>query len=129
MKITVKRVYDEALPSDGWRVLVDRIWPRGISREKLKHDVWLSAIAPSAELRKWFGHDPARWTEFRARYYAELRNNRDVVSQLLEPAHDRLTLVYAAKDVQFNNAVALKSYLERQLKSSSRKRKRKPVAR
>jgi len=111
--IQLKRVYDAASKQDGRRILIDRIWPRGIKKEDAALDLWLKAVAPSTALRKWFGHDPRKWAEFQRRYRAEL----DAMSDELEPLRGalrkgRVTLVYGARDTTHNNAVALKSYLE-----------------
>jgi uncharacterized protein YeaO (DUF488 family) len=115
MQIELKRAYDPPAPGDGRRVLVDRIWPRGIARDDLRIDAWLKELAPSPELRKWFGHDPERWQEFKARYARELDERPDALAQLVEMAKaGRVTLLFGAKDTEHNNAVALKDYLERQ---------------
>jgi uncharacterized protein YeaO (DUF488 family) len=110
--IKVKRVYEPPSEDDGLRVLVDRLWPRGLSRESAKVDLWLRDAAPSDELRRWFNHDPSRWDEFKSRYFEELRGNR-AVDQLLEVLRSgrTITLLYAARS-PYNNAVALKEYLE-----------------
>jgi uncharacterized protein YeaO (DUF488 family) len=109
----VKRVYDPPTADDGWRVLVDRLWPRGVSREAARLDEWLKEIAPSDELRRWFGHDPARWPQFCERYFAELAGHAELVAALLARARDRrLTLLFGARDPERNNAVALREYLE-----------------
>ncbi len=114
MKIKVKRIYDPPSSDDGTRLLVDRIWPRGMSKDSAKIDAWLKDIAPSTDLRRWFGHDPARWTEFQKRYYAELDEKPDVKKTILSPkTKGTVTLLFAAKDIEHNNAVALKSYLIR----------------
>lgn len=113
-EIAVKRAYLEALESDGLRILVDRLWPRGVSKEKLALHEWLRDIAPSAELRKWSGHDPAKWEEFRRRYFAELDQRGELVGALLEKAREnKVTLVFSARDEARNNAIALRDYLER----------------
>jgi uncharacterized protein YeaO (DUF488 family) len=111
--VRAKRVYDDPAGSDGTRVLVDRIWPRGLSRERAAVDVWLKDIAPTTELRKWFGHDPARWKAFEARYRQELDRNAAAVAQLRELV-DRgpVTLLYGARDDAHNDAVALLAYLD-----------------
>jgi len=113
MDIRVKRVYDPPARNDGYRVLVDRVWPRGVSKEALRADAWEREVAPSSSLRRWFGHDPERWTGFRERYFRELDRHRDAVEPLLERARrGRLTLVYGARDTRHNNAVALREYLK-----------------
>lgn len=112
MKVFVKRIYEPAAKSDGFRVLVDRIWPRGLSKEDAHIDLWLRDIAPSTALRKWFNHDPARWGEFQLRYHAELREKRALLATIIEQAKTRpVTLLYSAKDEQHNQAVALRSFL------------------
>lgn len=122
--IRLKRVYEPSEPADGCRVLVERLWPRGLSKEKARVDLWLKQIAPSTELRKWFAHDPAKWDEFQRRYQAELANNVDAVSQLLDLIRKGpVTLVYAASDSQHNSAVVLKRFLETRLKSAAGKAK------
>ncbi len=111
--IKIKRAYDPPEKSDGRRILVDRLWPRGISKSSAQIDLWLKEIAPSNALRKWFGHDPEKWSEFRKRYARELAGNPETIAQLKEHAGKQaITLVYGAKDQQHNNAVALKEYLE-----------------
>ncbi|WP_350258713.1 DUF488 domain-containing protein [Scrofimicrobium sp. R131] len=115
-EIRIKRVYQPAAGEDGYRVLVDRIWPRGESKEKAHLDLWLKEVAPSTELRKWFGHDPEKMAEFTRRYTAELENNPEAVAQLRElvAQHPVVTLVYSARDETDNQAVVLKQFLERQ---------------
>jgi len=110
--IRIKRAYDPPAEDDGARVLVDRIWPRGVRKENAAVTLWLKDIAPSTTLRKWFGHDPARWTEFRRRYRAELQRNDDAVAQLRAlSARDRVTLIYGAQDIEHNHALVLAGYL------------------
>ena len=112
--IRLKRAYEPALPSDGWRVLVERLWPRGLSKAKLRLDDWMKEVAPSAELRRWFGHDPKRWPQFRSRYFEELRANPASWRALLSRSRrGRVTLVYAAHDLEHNGALALKAFLDR----------------
>jgi len=114
MTVKLKRVYDEPAKSDGKRILVDRIWPRGLTKEEAHIDLWLKDVAPSTELRKWFGHDPARWPEFRARYRAELRHNQPQLSLLRQTLEKGpATLVYGAKDEQHNQAVVLQELLSK----------------
>jgi uncharacterized protein YeaO (DUF488 family) len=114
MSIDLKRVYDPPAGSDGHRILVDRIWPRGITKAELRIDAWLKDLAPSAYLRKWFGHDPAKWDEFKQRYARELEQRPEALDELVEKARaGHVTLVFGARDTQHNNAVALKEELER----------------
>lgn len=113
ISLHIKRIYDDPAPSDGFRVLVDRLWPRGISQEEARLDLWLGDIAPSPGLRKWFNHDPARWNDFLDRYFAELDERPEVITELFQKATTgKITLLFAAKDVQHNHALALKMYLE-----------------
>ncbi len=114
MKIHVRRVYDKPEAGDGVRVLVDRLWPRGLRKETAAVDHWFRELAPSTELRRWFGHDPDRWEQFRRRYAAELDHRPEILEPLLELLRKspRVTLLYAAKDEEHNNAVALAHYLE-----------------
>ena len=110
--IKVKRIYDQPSSDDGKRILIDRLWPRGIKKEEAPMDEWLKDIAPSNILRKWFGHDSSHWGEFKKKYARELRSHRDLVERLKEEArHGTITLLYAAKDTEHNNAVALKEFL------------------
>ncbi len=110
--IRIKRAYDPAAPSDGTRILVDRLWPRGVKKSEADIAQWMKEIAPSNELRKWFGHDPKRWEEFRRRYKAELAGKRELVSALRELAKKGpLTLVYSAHDEAHNQAVVLRETL------------------
>lgn len=116
--IKTKRVYEPPVPSDGARYLVDRLWPRGLKKEELALDDWLKELAPSDELRKWFAHDPRRWPEFCERYFKELETKAELWQPLLEKARvGNLTLIFSARDVEHNNAVALKMFLERKLAS------------
>ncbi len=110
--IGLKRVYEEPSPDDGFRVLVERLWPRGLTKERVAVDLWLKDVAPSPELRKWFGHDPARWEEFQKRYRQELRERNDAVRLLRQRANEgTVTLVYAARDDEHNGAVVLAKFL------------------
>ncbi len=114
MKIKLKRVYAKAEKNDGQRVLVDRIWPRGLSKQKARIDLWLKDAAPSTPLRKWFAHDLEKWIEFKKRYFKELARSPDAIRQLRRLARkSNVTLVFGAKDLRYNNAMALKQYLER----------------
>ena len=113
MNIKMKRVYEQPASSDGSRILVDRLWPRGLSKEKAQIDLWLKEIAPSTELRVWFGHDPEKWRGFRERYKTELRKNKDLVKVLAGKAKaGTVTLIYAARDEEHNEAVVLKQFVE-----------------
>ncbi len=115
-EIQVRRVYEPPTPGDGARLLVDRLWPRGLAREKLQLAGWLKEVAPGDELRRWFNHDPAKWEEFQRRYFAELEQNPHAWQPILQAARDgTVTLLFAAGDVEHNNAVALKAFLERKL--------------
>ncbi len=111
--IAVKRIYEDPAPSDGCRVLVDRLWPRGMSKERAALDHWFRNVAPSNELRRWYGHDPAKWDEFRRRYRAELEANEAAVSAMrdLVEAERSVTLLFGSKETRYNNAVALAEYL------------------
>jgi uncharacterized protein YeaO (DUF488 family) len=107
--VKLKRAYEPPAPTDGTRILIDRLWPRGISKEKVAVDQWMKEIAPSTNLRKWFGHDPARWVEFRRRYAAELQENSALLDQLRSFARDGpITLVYSAHDELHNDAIVLR---------------------
>jgi uncharacterized protein YeaO (DUF488 family) len=111
--IKLKRIYDPPAPDDGRRVLVDRLWPRGIAKDAARLDDWLKGIAPSDELRKWFGHDPAKWEEFRERYRVELGSHGDLLAELRAAAKKgTVTLLFAAKDEEHNNAVVLKELVD-----------------
>jgi uncharacterized protein YeaO (DUF488 family) len=112
MRVAIKRVYEPAADDDGRRILVDRLWPRGLTKEKAAVDLWLKEVAPSAELRKWFGHDPKKWGEFQRRYRAELDSNEEAVQTLKQAiGKGPATLVYGAHDEQHNQAVALRDWL------------------
>lgn len=114
MTIQIKRVYEPSQGSDGKRILIDRLWPRGLTKEKANVNLWLKDIAPTTELRKWFGHDPAKWNAFKKRYHEELKKNNEAVSKLVEMLNKgKVTLVYGAKDEEHNDAVVLKEYLEK----------------
>jgi uncharacterized protein YeaO (DUF488 family) len=118
--IQVKRAYEPASKDDGERFLVERLWPRGVKKEDLQVGAWLKDVAPSSELRQWFQHDPAKWAEFRRRYFRELEKHSDAWQPLLARARrGRVTLVYSSHDTQHNNALALKEFLDRKIKSVS----------
>lgn len=112
--IKLKRIYEPYSESDGYRILVDRLWPRGVSKEKAHLDLWLKEIAPSTELRKWFGHDPKKWEEFGKRYKKELKDKIELIQQLkdLEKKHKQVTLLYGARDTEDNEAVVLSTLLK-----------------
>ncbi len=111
MEINLKRVYETASKDDGVRILVDRLWPRGLSKDRAKIELWLRDVAPSNNLRRWFNHEPEKWDEFRRRYFAELTDNAVARSVLEEASGSKVTLLFAAKDEERNNAVALREYL------------------
>jgi uncharacterized protein YeaO (DUF488 family) len=116
MDVRLKRAYDPPAATDGYRVLIDRLWPRGISRDRAKLDEWQKELAPSTELRQWFGHDPTRFEEFRRRYIDQLRHQRPLLSALRRRARDgTVTLVYSAHDEEHNDAVVLSEVLRRGL--------------
>ncbi len=115
-----KRVYEEPVAADGIRFLVERLWPRGIRKESLADTAWLREVAPSDELRRWFGHDPAKWEEFRRRYFAELDREPDTWRPIREAARQgNVTLLYSARDTEHNNARALAEYLERYARAAA----------
>ena len=117
--IQIKRVYEAPVVSDGYRVLVDRVWPRGMTKKRLGADVWLKSVAPSTDLRNWFKHDPAKWKGFKKRYFLELDQNPEGVATLIAAIKKGLvTLLYSAKDTDCNQAVALKEYLSARLTGS-----------
>ena len=114
--IKLKRVYEKADDSDGFRVLVDRLWPRGVSKEEAKLNEWLRDIAPSDELRKWFGHDPDKWDEFKRRYREELASKEELVNKLIGDAKgEDITLLYASRETKYNNVMVLKDVLEERM--------------
>lgn len=115
MNIKIKRVYEHPEKDDGTRILVDRLWPRGLTKKKASVDLWLKDISPSTELRKWFAHDPEKWKRFRARYQTEIRNNHDPIKVIKQKAREgTITLIYGARDENHNEALVLKQFLENQ---------------
>jgi uncharacterized protein YeaO (DUF488 family) len=115
LKLRIKRIYAAPAKGDGRRILVDRLWPRGLTKEAAEIDHWAKAVAPSNELRQWYGHDPAKWEEFRRRYFAELAGNQAAVLELrAQLGRGVTTLLYQSKEEEINNAQALKEYLEQQ---------------
>ena len=114
--IKVKRVYEKVENNDGVRVLVDRLWPRGVKEEDAKLDEWLKDIAPSSKLRKWFSHDPNKWEEFKIRYEEELAQKEELLDKLIQDAKGKnITLVYASREKQFNNVMVLKTLMEKRM--------------
>ena len=124
MNIKLKRVYEQPDKKDGERILVDRLWPRGLTKEKAAIDLWLKEIAPSTELRKWFAHDPNKWERFRGRYETEIRHNDDLVKVLKQKARQgTITLIYGARDEKHNEALVLKQFLEKSEQSVGQTRR------
>ena len=123
--IKLKRVYEEQAPDDGVRYLIERLWPRGMKKESLHIDAWLKDAGPSTELRKWFGHDPEKWNEFRRRYFAELDRAPAALAPIREACQrGTVTLLYSSHDTEHNNAVALKEYIERKIGTRARAARR-----
>jgi uncharacterized protein YeaO (DUF488 family) len=111
--IKIKRIYDESSSDDGYRILVDRLWPRGLTKQKAKIDFWLKEIAPTDKLRKWYSHDPKKWEQFRREYFKELDGNRESVSVIMRKKEEgNITLLFSSREEKLNNAAALKEYLE-----------------
>ncbi len=123
MELLLKRAYEKRTRNDGFRVLVDRLWPRGVSKVSLHLDMWAKGVSPSTALRKWFGHDPERWPEFEKRYKAELKESeaRETIAAIVTHAKPRhaITLIYGAKDTEHNEAVVLRGVLKRRLRSTN----------
>ena len=117
--IKLKRAYEPASPDDGLRILVERLWPRGVSKQNAKIELWLKDVAPSTELRQWYGHDPSKWLNFRKRYWAELKEQGDLLALLKYVAAERpVAFIYAASDEERNSAVVLKQFLEQAKKAT-----------
>ena len=113
MKTKIKRVYEKPAKEDGFRILADRLWPRGLTKEKASVDLWLKEIAPTTELRKWFGHDPEKWNEFKKKYVAELKKNKETVSILKEKIKEgTVTILYGARDEEHNEALVILDFLD-----------------
>lgn len=113
MAIRIKRIYEQPSAEDGYRVFIDRLWPRGLKKEHVSFDRWLKKVSPSTELRRWFGHDPAKWREFKIRYFRELDAQGQVVAELAALAQDQtVTLLFGARAERYSNAAALKEYLD-----------------
>lgn len=121
--LKLKRIYEAPQNSDGYRILVDRIWPRGVSKERAAIALWLKGVGPSTGLRKWFGHDPARWLEFQKRYRQELRGRPELTARIkqLEKEHGVVTLVFSARDEERNQAVVIRDFLAKRSPKSERK--------
>lgn len=114
MTIYLKRVYEKPVSEDGKRILVERLWPRGLKKGEAKVDEWLKDIAPSSDLRKWYNHDPAKWVEFKKQYWSELKNKKELVEKLEKESNDRrVTFLFGSKEEKLNSAEALKEYLEK----------------
>lgn len=126
MIIKIQRIYIDQTENndDSFRILVDGLWPRGLSKDEVKIDLWLKDIAPSTSLRKWFSHDEKKWDVFKTRYFKELEGNNELINKVLDKATEKksITLLYSAKNKKFNNAVALKEYLEQKIKKWMKKR-------
>ena len=121
--IKIERVYEPSSHDDGKRILIDRLWPRGLKKEDARIDEWLKEVAPSSELRKWFDHDPDKWAEFKKRFFTELHGKQDMVEGIIRAARKgTVTLLFGSKEERFNNAVALQEYIEYRVKASERKR-------
>ena len=118
MTIKLKRIYDNPRGDNSFRIFVDRLWPRGLSKDKVRLDLWQKDIAPSNSLRKWFGHDEKKWDEFKRKYFKELDKNNDAVNTIIKVAQEQnsITLLYGTNEVRFNNPVALKEYLEERIR-------------
>ncbi len=116
MPIRIQRIYEQPAAGDGFRVFIDRLWPRGLKKEQVQFDLWLKEVAPSTELRQWFGHEPEKWLEFKARYFRELDEHPDALAELAaRAAGGMVTLLFGARAVRYSNAAALKEYLEARL--------------
>ena len=121
MPISLKRVYETSSRSDGYRILVERLWPRGLSKQNAKIDLWPKDAAPSTELRRWFSHEQSKWAEFKRRYFKELHARQNALHPILERVRSgQVTFVFASRESRFNNAVALKEYVERLIRVSPR---------
>lgn len=121
--VNVKRIYEPSSQDDGKRILIDRLWPRGLKKEDARIDEWIKEIAPSNELRKWFDHDPNKWGEFKKRFFTELHGKEDVVDGIISAARKgTVTLLFGSKEERLNNAVALKEYVDAKMNASARKK-------
>ena len=116
MPLQIRRVYESPSEDEGYRVLIDRLWPRGLRKDQVELDIWLKDVAPSTELRRWFGHDPSKWSEFKVRYFRELDGQPQAIADLVDRARNgRVTLLFGAKDAEHSNAAALVEYLSNKL--------------
>jgi uncharacterized protein YeaO (DUF488 family) len=116
--IKIKRIYDPPSDEDGYRVLVDQLWPRGLKKEEAQVDRWVKEIAPTTELRKWYNHDPDKWPEFKRRYFAELDEHTEFINEFTKTIKERnVTFLFSSKELKLNNAVALKEYIEKKSKT------------
>lgn len=115
--VKVKRIYEPPEPSDGLRILVERLWPRGVKRDEASIDLWMREIAPSHELRKWFSHDPQKWEEFKRRYWEEIKDKKEFGELVRLAREGNITLLFSTRSVKYNNAVALKEFIEKMLGS------------
>ena len=121
--LKIKRVYDPPSPNDGKRILIDRLWPRGLKKEDAKVDDWIKEVAPSTKLRTWYGHDPKKWSEFKRRFFSELHRRQDLVESIVNASRKgTVTLLFGSKEERFNNAVALKEFVEARMNASERKK-------
>ena len=121
--LKIKRVYDPPSPNDGKRILIDRLWPRGLKKEDAKVDDWIKEVAPSTELRTWYGHDPKKWSEFKRRFFSELQRRQDLVEGIVSASRKgTVTLLFGSREERFNNAVALKEFVEARMSASERKK-------
>ena len=121
--LKIKRVYDPPSPNDGKRILIDRLWPRGLKKEDAKVDDWIKEVAPSTKLRTWYGHDPKKWSEFKRRFFSELRRRQDLVEGIVSASRKgTVTLLFGSREERFNNAVALKEFVEARMSASERKK-------
>ena len=121
--LKIKRVYDPPSPNDGKRILIDRLWPRGLKKEDAKVDDWIKEVAPSTELRTWYGHDPKKWSEFKRRFFFELQRRQDLGEGIVSASRKgTVTLLFGSREERFNNAVALKEFVEARMSASERKK-------
>ena len=121
--VNIKRIYEPPSKDDGKRILIDRLWPRGLKKEDARIDEWVKELAPSTELRKWFNHEPDKWGEFKKRFFSELRGKEELVDGIIGAARKgRVTLLFGSKEERFNNAVALREYIDSRMHAAERKK-------